>query len=65
MRRALEDKVKRIHRVLPSETENGDPLIKGNVPIGVGTKMSFWGLVSVQYFLKFVLCACLAMVRPI
>ena len=37
MRRALEDKVKRIHRVSPSEKEIGDPLINGNVPIGVGT----------------------------
>ena len=37
MRRELEDKVKRIHRVSPSEKENRDPLINENVPIGVGT----------------------------
>ena len=37
MRRALEDKVKRIHRVSPLEKENKDPLINGNVPIGIGT----------------------------
>ena len=37
MRRTLEDKVKRKHRVTSSEKENGDPLINGNVPIGVGS----------------------------
>ena len=37
MRRTLEDKVKRRHRVTSSEKENGDPLINGNVPIGVGS----------------------------
>ena len=37
MRRTLEDKVERKHRVSLSEEENGDPLINGNVPIGVGT----------------------------
>ena len=37
MRRTLEDKVKRKHRVTSSEKENGDPLIDGNVPIGVGS----------------------------
>ena len=37
MRRTLEDKVKRKHRVTSSEKENGDQLINGNVPIGVGS----------------------------
>ena len=37
MRRTLEDKVKRKHRVSKSEKENGDQLINGNVPIVVGT----------------------------
>ena len=37
MRRTLEDKVKRKHRVSSSEQENGDPLINGGVPIVVGT----------------------------
>ena len=37
MRRTLEDKIKRKHRVSLSEKKNGDPLINGSVPIGVGT----------------------------
>ena len=37
MRRTLEDKVKRRHRVTSLEKENGDPLINGNVPIGIGS----------------------------
>ena len=37
MRRTLEDKIKRKHRVSLSGKENGDPLINGSVPIGVGT----------------------------
>ena len=37
MRRTLEDKVKRKHRVSSSEKENGDPQINGKVPIIVGT----------------------------
>ena len=37
MRRTLEDKVKRKHRVSSSEKENGDPLINGDVPAVVGT----------------------------
>ena len=37
MRRTLEDKVKRKHRVSSSEQENGDPLINGDVSIVVGT----------------------------
>ena len=37
MRRTLEDKLKRKHRVSSSEQENGDPLINGDVPIVVGT----------------------------
>ena len=37
MRRTLEDKVKRKHRVSKSEKENGDQLINGNVAIVVGT----------------------------
>ena len=37
MRKTLEDKVKRKHRVSSSEKENGDPLIHGDVPIVVGT----------------------------
>ena len=37
MRRTLEDKVNRKLRVTSSEKENGDLLINGNVPIGVGT----------------------------
>ena len=36
MRWTLEDKVKRKLRVTSSEKENGDLLINGNVPIGVG-----------------------------
>ena len=37
MRRTLEDKIKRKHRVSLSEKKNGDPLINGSVPIGDGT----------------------------
>ena len=37
MRRTLEDKVKRKHRVSSSEKEDGDPLINGKGPIIVGT----------------------------
>ena len=37
MRRTLEDKVKRKHRVSSSEKANGDPQINGKVPITVGT----------------------------
>ena len=37
MRRTLEDKVKRKHRVSLSEKEDGDPLINGKGPIIVGT----------------------------
>ena len=37
IRRTLEDKVKRKHRVSSSEQENGDPLRNGDVPIVVGT----------------------------
>ena len=37
IRRTLEDKVKRKHRVSSSEKENGDPLINENVQILVGT----------------------------
>ena len=37
MRRTLEDKVKRKHRVSSSENETGDPQINGKVPIIVGT----------------------------
>ena len=37
MRRTLEEKIKRKHRVSLSEKKNGDPLINGSVPIGVGT----------------------------
>ena len=37
MRRTLEDKVKRKHRVSSSEKEDGDPLIIGKGPIIVGT----------------------------
>ena len=37
MRRTLEDKVKRRHRVTSSEKENGDTLINGNVRIGIGS----------------------------
>ena len=37
MRRTLEDKVKRKHRVASSEKEDGDPLIIGKGPIIVGT----------------------------
>ena len=37
MRRTLEDKVKRKHRVISSEKENAVPRINGNVPIVVGT----------------------------
>ena len=57
MRRALADKVKRMHKVSLSENANRDPLINGNVPIGVGTYIFFFfggggggGLVSVQFF---------------
>ena len=37
MRRTLEDKTNRKHRVSSSEKENGDPLINRDVPIVVGT----------------------------
>ena len=37
MRRTLEDKVKRKHRVSSSEKEAGDPLTNGKGPIIVGT----------------------------
>ena len=38
MRKALEDKVKRLHnRASTSYKENEDPLINGNVQIGIGT----------------------------
>ena len=37
IRRTLEDKVKRKHRVISSEKENAVPRINGNVPIVVGT----------------------------
>ena len=65
MRRTLEDKVNGEHRVSSSEKENRDLLINEKVPIGVGTLMSFWGLVSEQCFLKLVLFARLATLRPI